>query len=97
MPSRGLARTTAPITTVSPYCTVTDPWASLAYVPVSIDSVRPPISRSTRMACIWSVTSVASACVRGLKQVLAADVARGRRQGGEAVSDQPHGTFTLQE
>ena len=36
MPSRGLARTTAPKTTVSPYCTVTDPSASLASVPVSM-------------------------------------------------------------
>src|SRR3954454_22846823 len=55
MPSRGLARTTAPNTTVSPYCTVTAPSASLASEPVSMESVRPPISRETRMACMWIV------------------------------------------
>ena len=36
----------------SPYWTVTAPSASFAKVPVSIDSMRPPISRSTLMDCI---------------------------------------------
>src|SRR5262245_60949120 len=36
---------------------LTAPWASLAKVPVSIDSVRPPISRCTRIACMKKVLS----------------------------------------
>src|SRR3954447_12523077 len=56
MPSRGLARTTAPSTTLSAYWTVTEPSASLAKLPVSMERVRPPIWRSIRIACIEAMS-----------------------------------------